>query len=145
MLLEDFPRAPPVFTSVATTRGLGIVRAIVVFLLVATLFCLSHFGKIIKLKYKPLNAEEGKSDLLKVYNVVIYLRRFLGIDSVLVCFVFLLQFCDVDIFGNFCTKRMSRLWIVFEKKIRSKSFSSCLLYTSPSPRDRQKSRMPSSA
>ena len=27
----------------------------------------------------------------------------------------------------------------------SKTFHSCLLYTSPSPRDRQKSRMPSSA
>ena len=26
-----------------------------------------------------------------------------------------------------------------------RTFSSCLLYTSPSPRDRQKSRMPSSA
>ena len=29
--------------------------------------------------------------------------------------------------------------------IRSDSIKSCLLYTSPSPRDRQKSRMPSSA
>ena len=28
---------------------------------------------------------------------------------------------------------------------RSSSFNTCLLYTSPSPRDRQKSRMPSSA
>ena len=27
----------------------------------------------------------------------------------------------------------------------TKAYSSCLLYTSPSPRDRQKSRMPSSA
>ena len=32
-----------------------------------------------------------------------------------------------------------------EKDIRDKMSSTCLLYTSPSPRDRQKSRMPSSA
>ena len=31
-------------------------------------------------------------------------------------------------------------WSVFEQ-----AFMTCLLYTSPSPRDRQKSRMPSSA
>ena len=30
-------------------------------------------------------------------------------------------------------------------KRRNEHFNSCLLYTSPSPRDRQKSRMPSSA
>ena len=30
-------------------------------------------------------------------------------------------------------------------EIRLKEFKNCLLYTSPSPRDRQKSRMPSSA
>ena len=32
-----------------------------------------------------------------------------------------------------------------EYKVSSISLNSCLLYTSPSPRDRQKSRMPSSA
>ena len=32
-----------------------------------------------------------------------------------------------------------------EKKVRKKKIQPCLLYTSPSPRDRQKSRMPSSA
>ena len=42
--------------------------------------------------------------------------------------------------------------IVFEPKYRNpdalrgiEEFTHCLLYTSPSPRDRQKSRMPSSA
>ena len=30
-------------------------------------------------------------------------------------------------------------------RVESRTFISCLLYTSPSPRDRQKSRMPSSA
>eukprot|EP00828_Plagiopyla_frontata_P039252 TRINITY_DN5156_c0_g1_i1.p2 TRINITY_DN5156_c0_g1~~TRINITY_DN5156_c0_g1_i1.p2 ORF type:complete len:106 (+),score=31.41 TRINITY_DN5156_c0_g1_i1:316-633(+) len=33
----------------------------------------------------------------------------------------------------------------YSPKIHSNSQNSCLLYTSPSPRDRQKSRMPSSA
>ena len=33
----------------------------------------------------------------------------------------------------------------FNGEIKSAGFRSCLLYTSPSPRDRQKSRMPSSA
>ena len=32
-----------------------------------------------------------------------------------------------------------------EKKLAEDLYYSCLLYTSPSPRDRQKSRMPSSA
>ena len=32
-----------------------------------------------------------------------------------------------------------------KQKFRRKGYGSCLLYTSPSPRDRQKSRMPSSA
>ena len=32
-----------------------------------------------------------------------------------------------------------------EEKARGITISTCLLYTSPSPRDRQKSRMPSSA
>ena len=35
--------------------------------------------------------------------------------------------------------------IPFNSTITSNTPSSCLLYTSPSPRDRQKSRMPSSA
>ena len=34
---------------------------------------------------------------------------------------------------------------IFIVKIKLDSDGSCLLYTSPSPRDRQKSRMPSSA
>ena len=32
-----------------------------------------------------------------------------------------------------------------EEKLKQSQPTSCLLYTSPSPRDRQKSRMPSSA
>ena len=32
-----------------------------------------------------------------------------------------------------------------QKEVTEAKFDGCLLYTSPSPRDRQKSRMPSSA
>ena len=35
--------------------------------------------------------------------------------------------------------------VVIEKKFGAPTVTNCLLYTSPSPRDRQKSRMPSSA
>ena len=42
-------------------------------------------------------------------------------------------------FGNIYTRLMNPTTDVFEKRV------ACLLYTSPSPRDRQKSRMPSSA
>ena len=56
---------------------------------------------------------------------------------------------------NFSTRRTNALKKFAEKNIQNSRFSdswfplnkigSCLLYTSPSPRDRQKSRMPSSA
>ena len=36
-------------------------------------------------------------------------------------------------------------YLFMRKNIKGVQFESCLLYTSPSPRDRQKSRMPSSA
>ena len=35
--------------------------------------------------------------------------------------------------------------VITEPFVSKSKFGSCLLYTSPSPRDRQKSRMPSSA
>ena len=42
------------------------------------------------------------------------------------------------------------IWLLLQitarvKSLKSKQFKSCLLYTSPSPRDRTRSRMPSSA
>ena len=37
-----------------------------------------------------------------------------------------------------CIEGMAGMYLAFD-------YSTCLLYTSPSPRDRQKSRMPSSA
>ena len=36
-------------------------------------------------------------------------------------------------------------WIPYETLVEMERVCNCLLYTSPSPRDRQKSRMPSSA
>ena len=36
-------------------------------------------------------------------------------------------------------------WLSLRKKLRGGHFKRCLLYTSPSPRDRTRSRMPSSA
>ena len=38
-----------------------------------------------------------------------------------------------------------RVPIVQARRDKQKNLNTCLLYTSPSPRDRQKSRMPSSA
>ena len=48
---------------------------------------------------------------------------------------------------NAWTVRIEATGLVFEGigETRSQALHSCLLYTSPSPRDRQKSRMPSSA
>ena len=43
-------------------------------------------------------------------------------------------------FNNYMDKLLG-----MEDEMYTKEYSSCLLYTSPSPRDREKSRMPSSA
>ena len=40
---------------------------------------------------------------------------------------------------------VSEEWSLLDQEIEKQLSSDCLLYTSPSPRDRQKSRMPSSA
>ena len=42
-------------------------------------------------------------------------------------------------------KVVATMDMVTKKKIKNHKKLGCLLYTSPSPRDRQKSRMPSSA
>ena len=46
-------------------------------------------------------------------------------------------------FSNFQQEVFDNLGLIFEKN--SNELSACLLYTSPSPRDRSLSRMPSSA
>ena len=57
--------------------------------------------------------------------------------------------CAVVIFGasGDLTKRklIPALYALAYRKLLPEQFAICLLYTSPSPRDRQKSRMPSSA
>ena len=45
----------------------------------------------------------------------------------------------------FFQENIDRILISIIPDIESVNYGSCLLYTSPSPRDRQKSRMPSSA
>ena len=47
-----------------------------------------------------------------------------------------------DYIGNQSSMLSKQAWVVLDK---SGLYEICLLYTSPSPRDRQKSRMPSSA
>ena len=42
-------------------------------------------------------------------------------------------------------KRIKKIYQRFEFLIKQKEFKGCLLYTSPSPRDLARSRMPSSA
>ena len=47
--------------------------------------------------------------------------------------------------GQTKTSKPSDYGIQLQAKQKLKAYYGCLLYTSPSPRDRQKSRMPSSA
>ena len=42
-------------------------------------------------------------------------------------------------------QKLDKMWILPNKQNKDSMSIGCLLYTSPSPRDRQKSRMPSSA
>ena len=51
---------------------------------------------------------------------------------------------NIDIIDNF-SRSVSGKVPLLEKYHESDRLKICLLYTSPSPRDRQKSRMPSSA
>ena len=58
------------------------------------------------------------------------------------------QGIDVDTFKNDVTRLYTEILNVAEQlgvRKKAKEYMDCLLYTSPSPRDRQKSRMPSSA
>ena len=45
---------------------------------------------------------------------------------------------------EYCKKHLSRFGIV-TRQVKTGDYEACLLYTSPSPRDRTRSRMPSSA
>ena len=51
----------------------------------------------------------------------------------------------IPLAGTFKFTEEAGFWNSLETRIRINEYTHCLLYTSPSPRDRQKSRMPSSA
>ena len=57
------------------------------------------------------------------------------------------EICVVDVEGQLIVGNRQELKqkVLDELEKGEKKFLICLLYTSPSPRDRQKSRMPSSA
>ena len=63
--------------------------------------------------------------------------------KVLTLFLFCSLFQQVNSAENDIYKKIDLFGEVLEKI--NKEYVDCLLYTSPSPRDRQKSRMPSSA
>ena len=46
---------------------------------------------------------------------------------------------------EYCKQKRFSMLIGMDSNVHSDVWATCLLYTSPSPRDRQKSRMPSSA
>ena len=52
-------------------------------------------------------------------------------------------YLDVD--SRKTRDEISNIWSLYTDKVNMVRNRGCLLYTSPSPRDRQKSRMPSSA
>ena len=52
---------------------------------------------------------------------------------------------EIEISNDTLRKRFAHLPDFVDKMEESSNILTCLLYTSPSPRDRQKSRMPSSA
>ena len=51
----------------------------------------------------------------------------------------------IDQSTDTCTNNFATINSLFRSRFENDGVLSCLLYTSPSPRDRQKSRMPSSA
>ena len=66
-----------------------------------------------------------------------------GVDSAVVAFILKESGYNVRCLHMVCWKS-SDSWCTSDQDLTD-SISICLLYTSPSPRDRQKSRMPSSA
>ena len=60
-----------------------------------------------------------------------------GLNTAEGCYLYKYRYCKDPI-------KLAEVMVNYEK-IKDRKNYSCLLYTSPSPRDRQKSRMPSSA
>ena len=59
----------------------------------------------------------------------------------------IMQANDIDNIKRYCTHLLRKKFDqdIFMASLLNRLIELCLLYTSPSPRDRQKSRMPSSA
>ena len=142
---------PIFFTFVGTTRGQGIIRVVV-----AIFFLYSHFfGRLLVkkgpntdlLSFEMSVFEPQLAVLLSVAEFVAYLSS----HSVQRYWI-LKQFWN-RIFNTLLGRnRMRLLYNCYIQRLTLQltkicvlRVCNCLLYTSPSPRDRQKSRMPSSA
>ena len=93
-----------------------------------------------------LSIEHSEASFAKLFNIQLNVAKALVLemrgrheDSSMVFLAALKSACDQKIKGPFLYANGSR------KLLRASRDKLCLLYTSPSPRDRQKSRMPSSA
>ena len=76
--------------------------------------------------------------------------QYLGIGAILLSLAFLLWLLITILFGSLGAFKHVEIAVsvnltsdnIDPNDLQNASFGSCLLYTSPSPRDRQKSRMP---
>ena len=91
-------------------------------------------SEIVIEKYKANLSQELGKDLPQPENS--------QVERVIVTETGLMQFVLVK---NANTSKIELQLIEFDNTLNQISAKTCLLYTSPSPRDRQKSRMPSSA
>ena len=78
--------------------------------------------------YNTMSDEERKK--FDIENYLVFFKAFFKKQSVYSFIIFQLSYLSFD------DEKSVLIW---------SSYITCLLYTSPSPRDRQKSRMPSSA
>ena len=90
---------------------------------IAALVVAGAGGHVAKHGNRAASSQCGSADVLEALGVKIDL----GPDAVAQCV------------------REAGVGFMFARRVASRGGSACLLYTSPSPRDRQKSRMPSSA
>ena len=107
----------------------------------------SNKVKNAKISYKDV-AELRTSPALKkgIWNAIKMVREISNLFGAPEKII--IEFATEDQAKGKRQKSRSELWDDLVKKNnlkRNKEFEGCLLYTSPSPRDRQKSRMPSSA
>ena len=106
-----------------------------------------YIERLIQQIYQEVGSEEGPSDSFQMINLrfeILSLAALgknrsllLGLSS---------EFRDnILSFGNINPEKRMLVLYAVAKEGRAEDYRSCLLYTSPSPRDRTRSRMPSSA